>query len=746
MKRCLALLMLGPVLALALACSDDAAPEPTATPEAMPVVTPELTPEPVGLVSYESLELGVRFEHPETWAAVEAGEGEEEAEREEWLLMAGEGGEPVMRLLVRFHDMDVPLNERMDSVIEELTVGDARAEGEGAAEEEAGEEGAGDAEAGEGDAGEDGAVEGDASEEDGAEVERGGAVTLDNGAAAERADIRRDVDGVSVVERVQVTTRATFTFVQILSALESSMADVEQTFDAVLGSFESFTPAPFGVPRDKAFTMPMGEPTTMDPAVARETTSGFFVNNVFSGLVRLDDDHSVVPDLAESWEVDESGTVYTFTLREGITFHNGRSITAEDFKYSIERSTELETPSDTVPLYLGDIVGVHEKLNGEIDQVDGVEVIDERTLRITIDARKEYFLAKLTYPTSFVVDRVTVRARGDDWWMGEEINGSGPFKLARWEPEEYVVLERFDGFHRPPEVEYVVSPRGTVAGAGALDMYLSNAWDAVWVGVRSLDRVEEVGLTAELSEYPQLTSYFVSVDGTRPPFDDLNVRRAFAMALDRQGLIDDMLEGNVTLAKGLLPPGIPGYTESLEGIPFDPEEARRLLAESKYADDLPEIIYTAVDYGGQPSSLIQYMLDGWQEQLGVEVKAGLLDTDTYYYELEETGEHLLMYGWVADYPDPENFLDLLMHSEIHGSRYVSQRFDVLVERARIEPDRETRIGLYQQAEQLLMDDAGIIPLFHIKDYALVRPHVTGFDVSPLGLPKVEGITLGAIGE
>ncbi len=736
MKLRLAFLLLVPAIALALACTDDAPLAPTGTPEptqtATPEPTPPPTPEPDPLSTYESLELGVRFEHPETWSVVEP---DDEEEQEEWLVMAGEDGEPILRLLVSFHDMDVPLDERMDSVIDELI-----GEGEMSEEEDAEEDVAEDEAAGEDDTGS------EEVEEEDDRVDRTGAVTLENGTAAERADVQLDVDGTSVVQRVQVASRATFTFAAVLEAPASVLGDLDETFDAVLGSFESFTPAPFGVPREEAFTMPLGEPTIMDPAVARETTSGFFVNHVFSGLVRLDDDHAVVPDLAESWEVDESGTVYTFTLREGITFHNGRPITAEDFKYSVERGTELETPSDTVPLYLGDIVGVDEKLNGEMDQVDGVEVIDERTLRITIDARKEYFLAKLTYPTAFVVDRVTVRARGEDWWMDDEINGSGPFKLMEWAPEEYVILERFDGFHRPAKVEYVVSPRETVAGAGALDMYLSNAWDAVWVGVRSLDRVEEVGLTAELREYPQLTSYFVSIDGTLPPFDDLNVRRAFAMALDRQGLIDDNLEGNVTLANGLLPPGIPGYTASLEGIPFDPEEARRLLAESKYAGDLPEIVYTAVDYGGRPSSLIQYMLDEWREELGVEVSAGLLDTDTYYYDLEEAGEHLLLYGWVADYPDPENFLDLLMHSEIHESRYVSQRFDVLVERARIEPVRETRMGLYQQAEQLLMDDAGIIPLFHVKDYVLVRPHVMGFDVSPLGLALMEGITLGPIGE
>ena len=186
----------------------------------------------------------MRFEHPEEWEATQTDE------QEEWLILAGDDGEPRVRLLVRFHEADDPLDERIESFIEELT-----------------------------------------DEDEGAEVERGGPVTLDNGSAAERAEIVRDVDGTSVLQRVQVTGRAGFTFVMVLTAPESEVEDLEQSFEAVLGSFESFPPAPYGVDRGRAFTMPLGEPRTMDPAVARETISVFFVVNVFSGLVRLGDDH-----------------------------------------------------------------------------------------------------------------------------------------------------------------------------------------------------------------------------------------------------------------------------------------------------------------------------------------------------------------------------------------------------------------------------------------------------------------------
>ena len=248
-----------------------------------------------------------------------------------------------------------------------------------------------------------------------------------------------------MLHRVQVSMRKTFTYALVLTAYEDEAQRFAKTFDGMQSGISSFEPAIYGIPHDRAFTMLLGEPSTMDPALVRETVFHTFVSSVFSGLVRFDSHLRVVPDLAESWEVDETGTIYTFTLRRGIYFQDARPITAHDFKYSIERASDPELRSDTVPLYLGDIVGMHEQLEGEAGEVAGVEVVDERTLRITIDAPKEYFLAKLTYPASYVVDRLAVEALGADWWQAEVINGSGPYWMREWERGRLVVLERYDG-------------------------------------------------------------------------------------------------------------------------------------------------------------------------------------------------------------------------------------------------------------------------------------------------------------
>ncbi len=674
-------------------------PAPTATPQPTPTPSPTPTPVPVNFVPYENNDIGVSFMHPDAWTSTPSDvEGE-------WLVLASNDGLTRLTLLVEFGDADASLSDRLEAAIESLTPEDTETE-----------------------------------------VERIGPVVLADRSEAERADVLYEDDDGPAVLRVQVAQRGGAALVLALSTRVDQLERQEETFETTLASFQSFPPAPYGIARSQAFTMPLGEPSSLDPAVIRETTSHLFVSSVFSGLVRLGEDLDVVPDLAAEWEVDKSGTVYTFTLRDGITFHDGRPISADDFKYSIERATEPELHSDTAPLYLGDIVGVREKLNGDATEVSGYEVVDDRTVRITIDSPKEYFLAKLSYPSGSVVDRESVESLGPDGWTGDRVNGSGPYKLSRWEAGEVVILQRFDDYHSPVALEHLISPNVALPGANGLDMYLTDAWDALFVGVGSLDRLRgDDELSQQLREYDQLTSFFVVMDTTRPPFDDVKVRRAFNMALDRQRLIDDLYDGNLTLAVGILPPGMPGYSDQLEGIPFDPDTARQLLAESRYAGDLPQIIFSAVDRGGEPSASTQFMLDAWQEELGVEVQADLVDPEVYYYELESVAEHLYSYGWVADYPDPENFLDLLLHSEAHDSRYVNPVFDELVERARAIDDRYRRLNIYREAEQLLMDDAGIIPLFHVKDYVLVRPHVRGFAVSPFGQPDVTGITLLAIG-
>ena len=170
------------------------------------------------------------------------------------------------------------------------------------------------------------------------------------------------------------------------------------------------------------------EPVTLDPALAGDANSTEFIDKIFSGLVALNEKLEIVPELAENWDVSEGGKVYTFHLRDGLKFQDGAPVTADDFKYSVERLTDPATGSQVASSYVGDIVGAADKLAGQAKEVKGVEVVDPRTIRITIDAPKAYFLSKLSYHTFFIVDRRNVEQGGNNWWL--KPNGTGPFKLA----------------------------------------------------------------------------------------------------------------------------------------------------------------------------------------------------------------------------------------------------------------------------------------------------------------------------
>src|SRR4030042_1537657 len=172
--------------------------------------------------------------------------------------------------------------------------------------------------------------------------------------------------------------------------------------------FERESPS-LSIPQEDTLVLFDTGPLTLDPAISQEAGSHMYIMQIFSGLVAFDQDMNLVPDIAERWGTDNDGRTYTFYLREGVKFHNGDEVTASDFKYSWERACRPETKSPTAATYLNDIIGVKEMLAGETEEIEGIEVVGDYTLRVTIDSPKAYFLAKLTYPVVFVVDKANVK-------------------------------------------------------------------------------------------------------------------------------------------------------------------------------------------------------------------------------------------------------------------------------------------------------------------------------------------------
>jgi oligopeptide transport system substrate-binding protein len=491
----------------------------------------------------------------------------------------------------------------------------------------------------------------------------------------------------------------------------------------------------FNVPLDQAIVYSGGEstnPRDYDPA----TTLSSGNKLVFSGLVSFDPHLNLTPDLAETWEIGGDGTVYTFHLRDNAKFHDERFVTAQDVIYSWERAASPALRSDTVLTYLGDIVGVREMVEGSADHIRGLKAIDDLTLQVTIDAPKPYFLMKLTFPTAFVVDQANVES-GKDWIR--KPNGTGPYRQIEWKSNQYITYEANPDFYLgPPSIPYVVIK--LYAGED-VRLFETGDVDVAGVGLYSVERMLDPAepLHRQLVSGVDLCSGFVVFDTRQPPFDDVNVRKAFSMAFDRQRYIDVVLRGQALPAIGPYPPGLPGFNYDLQGLPYDPAQARELLKQSKYggADGLPDIVYTNAGIGSTVSSDVAALAEMWQQNLGVTLTVENIEYN-YYYDRIYSGHHGQIFngGWCADYPDPENFADVLFHSGSNQNQggYSNAQLDQLLEQARVEQDVTQRIGMYQQAEQMIVNDAPVLFTTHSLSYQLVQPYVKGFVFTPISIP------------
>lgn len=493
------------------------------------------------------------------------------------------------------------------------------------------------------------------------------------------------------------------------------------------------------------------DPPSIDPHLVSDATSSVITNEVFGGLVTLSLDYQPVLDLAESCSVSDDGLTYTFVLRENARFQDGSPVTAQDVKWSIERAADPDTLSTTADTYLGDIVGVKDKLCTVEDQADGkctmadevrgVRVIDDRTVEFTIDAPKSYFLAKLSYPTAYVLDQDQVTEDGS--WL-DQPNGTGPFRLAQYDIGELLILERNEHYHLgPPHIDSV---HMILSGGTAMIMYENDEIHLTGVGTDDLPRLLDPNdpLNPELHRSAQdFSVFYVGLNVNEPPFDDPKVRQAMNYAIDLSGIAENVLDNRVSQATGVIPPGFPSYNENLRGYSFNPDLARELLESSTYADalasgDFPRITLTiSGSFGATVPTYLEVMLEQWRA-LGIEIDIQQTEWATFLQDVNDRKYQMFSLGWIADYPDPENFLDLLFHSDSNNNHtnYSNPEVDRLLEEARTERDRDRRFEIYNQVEQMIMDDAPWVwTWFRGEGYALIKPEVSDYFLLQMSIPK-----------
>lgn len=489
------------------------------------------------------------------------------------------------------------------------------------------------------------------------------------------------------------------------------------------------------------------DPVTLDPACASDAESAQYIVELFSGLVSFDQSLKIIPDIAQGWDVSPDGTVYTFHLRPNVLFHDSsRRVTASDFKFSMERSLDPQTQSTVGDVYLDDIVGASDFIAGNAKEVTGIKVVDQDTLQITIKQASAFFLDKLTYPTAFVVDQNQAKGstcfENEDWT--QKPNGTGPFKMKNWVLGQRIELV--------PNTKYYLDPKPSVAqvtfvlaGGSAITMYQNNEIDVTGVGINDIESVRDPtnALHKEFTESDSMDVFYIGLNTKKAPFDNPKVRQALAMAVDKDTLANNILKGLVVPAGGVLPPSMPGFNKDLKTLSYNPDQAKQLLDEAGGPDLFKDVVLRTSGQGASPSQVLEAITAMWKQNLGIDVTIEQEDFGLFLRDLDQGNVQMFSLGWIADYPDPQNFLEIkfLSTSGNNETKYSNPQVDDLLNKARVEKDQNTRIQLYQQAEQLIVNDSPWVPLYHDKAAVLVKPYVKGFTVPPFVIPHLRFVSI-----
>lgn len=476
----------------------------------------------------------------------------------------------------------------------------------------------------------------------GSVVKKLGAVTVGPNIDAQAADISSE-DGRTVYRYIYIPAAGgnrIFIAVGAAGSLNTNASKI----DALLKSMR-FVNNIFGVPREQALVQVRGspDPETLDPALASGSADDY-VGHLFSGLVRLSPELGIEPDLAETWRAAPDGSVYTFTLRANTRFADGRAITAEDVRYSWERAADPATDSETFLVYLGDILGARDRREGRAATLRGLRVIDARTFEVTLDQAKTYFLAKLTYPTSFVVDRKDVENGGARWMF--KPNASGPYQVRSYKEDEHFVFERNPNTYAQPELPYAVY--NARPGGSSLSLYQAGSLDIVLISDKEAERLRSSNdpLAKDLQSSSSLCTSMLQIDINKAPLNDVHLRRALALALDVNGLSARFDQQDNARATTVLPPAMAGHRDLPDRVAFDPVAARAALAKSAHAAAPPVITVNFAGQGDRPNAYITAVADMWREHLGLRFEFQKLDARNFSRAAREQRGNIVSYGGV----------------------------------------------------------------------------------------------------
>ncbi|GAU76328.1 ABC transporter substrate-binding protein [Fusibacter sp. 3D3] len=485
------------------------------------------------------------------------------------------------------------------------------------------------------------------------------------------------------------------------------------------------------------FTVPYEkDPGTID--VAKTTEYYGLPLNVFDRLVESatvgPGESKLIPGLAEKWSVSEDGLVYTFNLRKGAKFHNGDEVKAEDVYFTFDRMLNPETEGLNTDFF-DMIQGAQARMNGEAEATTGIKIVDDYTIEITLDAPFGPFVAGLATPAGSVYSKKAVEAAGDQFGVDPALTiGSGPFKMTDWVVNDKIVLDTFvdywAGRAQFDQLIYKIVPDAETARMlfenGEIDTFDCDM-------ARSQIPYFEAHETWKnnIVSGPRVGVYYICLNEAIAPLDNVNVRKALQMGIDRENILKQMYYGKGVLVNGVIPPGLYGYNKDLPAITYDPEKAKALLAEAGFPDGF-EMELTQVSDNASTLK-INEIVQSDLAKIGIKIKITQLDSSTFF-GIRKTGELPSYFNnWSADYNDPDNFIYTFFDKDNAFGRsfnYVNDDVQTKIEAARIMTNPEERIALYQEIEKIVVqEDAAWIPLFELEHLFIVQPYVKNYTVA-----------------
>jgi ABC-type oligopeptide transport system substrate-binding subunit/tRNA A-37 threonylcarbamoyl transferase component Bud32/tetratricopeptide (TPR) repeat protein len=472
------------------------------------------------------------------------------------------------------------------------------------------------------------------------------------------------------------------------------------------------------------------EPSALDLYLGTDLPSLIAAEQLLSSLVQPTPGMGVVPDAVRSWEVSEGGHRYVFRLRDDVFWSDGVQVTAADFEYAWKRALERVRPS-LFALWFYDFSGARAYHQGEAASSDevGIDALDALTLAVELEGPTSYLfhLLAVMHP----VPRHVVEVRGAGWTELSSIVTNGPFRLLAWERGQSMVLERNSDYHGRfgGNVERVECLFLVGQPQRLLQLYEDDELDILTlVSLPPAERDQaRQRYAGDYVSGPWLSMSFIAFDTRRTPFDDRRVRRAFVLATDRGTLADVTLGGYASPARGgLVPPGMPGHSPGI-GLPYDPEEAQRLLAEAGYPGGQGFPVIDCLARGEPGHDLLgEYLKSQWRHNLGVEITWQQIETSKFVDRMSEQQPHSWMVEWLVDYPDPDNVLRVNWFIP----QWQNEVYEGLVNCAQRVTDQEERMRMYREADQILVEEAPVLPLYYGRFHLLVKPWVRKHPTSP----------------